>query len=185
MRPGMDRDRTEAGTDPADLLRAELMAVEPSPAFADGVRARIQQKSAGSLMWLNAAAAVAVVAVTAFLSTTRQPANEAVRQVQATPTVASATLDVAAANASAALVAAALPRTARAAGESPRRSAPVFEVLVPSDQGLIVMSYLAAQARAEEDASAIAPVVVPPVEIPLIKIDPLPALTAANGGRNQ
>jgi hypothetical protein len=45
-------------------IRAELMAVEPSPAFAAGVRARVERPSDASsfLRWVLAAATVVVVA---------------------------------------------------------------------------------------------------------------------------
>ena len=62
----------EAGSsDPADLLRAELLAVEPSPRFAAGVRARIEAQGRQAFRWQPAfafaAIAVAAVAVGAYL----------------------------------------------------------------------------------------------------------------------
>jgi len=53
----------EAGSlDPAELLRAELMAVEPSPAFAAGVRQRVEgQRVPRQTLWLAAAASLGLV----------------------------------------------------------------------------------------------------------------------------
>jgi hypothetical protein len=52
-------------TDPIDDLRAELMAVEPSPAFAAGVRARVEAGSGAEfrLRFVLAAATVAIAAI--------------------------------------------------------------------------------------------------------------------------
>ena len=65
MKPGMDTARMEAGSsDPAELLRAELMTVEPSPAFAAGVRTRIDARS-GAGFRLPVALATATLAIAA------------------------------------------------------------------------------------------------------------------------
>jgi hypothetical protein len=179
MRPEMDGE---------DLLRAELMAVEPSPAFADGVRSRIQQRSAGSLMWLNAAAAVAVVAVTAAVATARRPAVEVEQQTETTPVVAAAIPDV---MPSARVRAAKLAPVRQSPVAVARAAARAFEVIVSPDQAMLISRYLAARERlardVEEADTATTLVSVTPIEVPLIKIELLPAPTIPNpnGGSNK
>ena len=73
MKARMDVERMEAGSsDPAELLRAELMAVEPSPAFAADVRMRVERQGGFRLhsalgLTLASVAALAIVATVASL----------------------------------------------------------------------------------------------------------------------
>ncbi len=59
MRP---RHMEAGSSDPTELLRAELMAIEPSPAFAAGVRARVEARSGAGFRWQFALATGAVAA---------------------------------------------------------------------------------------------------------------------------
>jgi hypothetical protein len=64
--------------DPIQELRAELMAVEPSPAFSAGVRMRVERQSGmrfGGALGLTLAAVTAVAIVATVVSMWRRPAE--------------------------------------------------------------------------------------------------------------
>ena len=180
--------------DPLKELEAAL-AIEPSPAFAAGVRARVaESRRAAWLTWQELApAAVVVVAVLggflwragqvrvqpAAVGTPNAPAAMAARIAPDVPVARIASPDK--------------PVSAdRAAVRVTTPAAP--EVLVPPDQAMALNRFLAglrARATAERQSADLSPVVleelprINPVRIELITIDPLVPSPPSPGGKER
>jgi hypothetical protein len=179
-----------------DALRElqQELAVVPSPGFAAGVRERVSRESrhhGQAWMWLAAAAALAAVATAAIVLS--RPANRVivpdlrVAAGQTTPAPA-----VAVVTSPAQAIPAARSRQGhrefrrpgdRGHRESGVRSAPTFEVLIPTDQVRAVSAWLDGLKSGERSVDA-TPLLVPivPIEIPLIQIELIPA-SHSGGGR--
>lgn len=168
------KGRMEMDGDAFERLRAELRAIEPSAAFAAGVRARVAAESAPrvKLIWLGMAATATfgvAVAVWSWGTATTAPVIPA-----AAPAVASAPdLPVP-------TVSPAPPiepvRVTRAVRRAPRVAAAVapaesrLEVLVPPDEAIAIRQLLLSQRRGHG--------VVPPVSAMQVTIEKLPEIRA-------
>jgi hypothetical protein len=162
--------------DPLKELETAL-AIEPSPAFAAGVRARVAGPRLGAwFRWQEMAAAVIALAVLSGLLW--RPAQVGVRPAAETPSA-----PVAVAAPSAAAVAPAPARIARVAAVMPTSDKTrELEVLVPPDQAIALAQLLVACREGrqtlppssgpmfDEDGLLIAP---EPIQIPAIPFDPI------------
>ncbi len=143
------QDTLEAGSlDPADLLRAELAAVEPSAGFTAGVRARLSDRHSAAAIWIMraavAAAAVMVVGVAAVRWTGRSvPTRETAAPIAAVRSSAAPALPEAVATVHRPGPA---TRPQRQRPPADRVAERRLEVLVPPDQAIAVRRVLAAYA---------------------------------------
>jgi hypothetical protein len=145
----MNRSELEAGSlDPADLLRAELGAVEPSAAFAAGVRARVSARHSAATIWTMRAAVAAAAVMVAGAAAVRWAGPSVPTRETAAPIAA---VRSHAAPASPEAVAS-VHRPGPAARPERQRPPAVrvaerrLEVLVPPDQAIAVRRVLAAYA---------------------------------------
>lgn len=185
--------------DALGALRATLR-VEPSPAFAAGVRARIEREPRhGWATWLawSAASAVVVIGIVLGWRSASGPTNGSV-VANAVPSGAPATVGTSAASA-AAIVAPAHVVAPRGAGSGAGVAGPtpsrvvrasqkrVFEVLVPADQRLALTKLLADLDSGLVEGAALiakpiepAPPSPPPTDLVIAPIE-IPAIGGGGG----
>ena len=195
MKGRMDVERMEAGSsDPAELLRAELMAVEPSPGFAAGVRMRVEgRRVPRQALWLAAAASVGVAIWVAVAMPVRPDvaiSPAAFVSEVAAPVSPPATSAV---PGTVKLRRASAPSRTRVPVTKLATSGPPFEVLVPPDQAiavrrLLLMHGAGRQFALASDGHAVDEVTgalleLTPIEIPKITIELLPGPEPGVGGK--
>jgi hypothetical protein len=177
-------------------IRAELMAVAPSPAFAAGVRARVERRTGAGFMWLSTAAAAVIVAVVGLGvakwdgRTDPEPAHVAAVAAASSP-MASVGLTTIEPAVSRAFVRAPRKATAvRAAIAEPR-----LEVLVPPDEAIAVRRMLAGYVAGRRVSGAPSSHTFDettgelkepaPIDIVPVRVDLLPVLETRLTGRDK
>ena len=186
------KGRMEMDTNDAfEQLRAELAAVEPSGAFAAGVRERVAAESAPRMkFWLGLAAAATLVAVVAVWSW--GAANTALSIPSAVPAVASVPdLPVPVVSPpppNEPVRVARRARTVPLAAEAVTPTETRLEVLVPPDEALAIRQLLLAQRRGRgyvPPASALESVTVVLPDLVAIKIAPIQISPLVGEGKDK
>jgi hypothetical protein len=174
-------------------LRVELAAVEPSPRFAVGVRARIDARRSAAATWVMRAAVAAAAMMVAGASAVRwsemaMPATESVK----TAAVAGANVLPVPVKSVVAPNRTPVVRVARVPIAVPEREEPRLEVMVPPDEAIAIRNLL----RAHRAGQGVVPPAVPVAmdadgllarlpDVALIKIQPLVVAPLGGEGKDK